>query len=103
MRRFTFLIWLVLLFVVMSIPIGAFPEVKTFGFDKLSHLFLYSVLTVFLFFAYGKRSWKFLFLIVLIAIIDELHQYYIPGRRMSFYDLGADLLGGGLTFWILKA
>jgi len=103
LRRFTFFIWLVMLFVVTSIPSSAFPKVRVAGFDILIHLFLYSVLTVLFFFSYGRRNWKFFSLIVIIAIIDELHQYFIPGRIVSFFDLGADFLGGGLTFWLLKA
>lgn len=102
MKRWVFFIWLAILFIATSIPSGALPEVGVFGVDKLCHLFLYSVLTIFLFFSYGERNWKFFVLIALIALLDELHQYYIPGRCMSVYDLGADLLGGGVTFWVLK-
>jgi len=88
LRRFTFFIWLVMLFVVTSIPSSAFPKVRVAGFDILIH---------------GRKNWKFFSLIVIIAIIDELHQHFIPGRSVSFFDLGADFLGGGLTFWLLKA
>ncbi|MEA1912991.1 MAG: VanZ family protein [candidate division WOR-3 bacterium] len=103
MRRFAFIIWLIILFITTSIPIDSLSRISLFGFDKLSHLFLYSVLTLFFFFDYGKKNWKFFPLIVLLSVVDEIHQYYIPGRTMSFYDLLFDLLGGGFTFWVLKS
>lgn len=102
MRRFAFVIWLILLFIATSIPTGGIPQVRVFGVDKIIHLFLYSVLTIFLFFSYGKRNWKFLFLVAIVALLDEVHQYYIPGRCMSIYDFGADMIGAGMTFWVLK-
>jgi len=101
--RWVFFTWLVLLFVATSIPSGAFPEVRVLGVDKLTHLFLYAALTTFLFFSYGKKNWEFLWIIAIIAIVDEIHQHFIPGRCMSYYDLIADFLGGGLTFWVLKS
>jgi VanZ family protein len=30
---------------------------------------------------------------VVYAILDELHQYFVPGRYMSLLDMGVDSLG----------
>ncbi|MBS7359861.1 MAG: VanZ family protein, partial [Oscillospiraceae bacterium] len=38
------------------------------------------------------------------AWLDEIHQYFVPGRAFQLYDLTIDLTGiflGTLTFWFL--
>ena len=102
MKKNAFFIWLFIIFVITSIPTDAFPQIRVTGFDILIHFFLYSVLTIFLFYSFGKKNWKFFTIIIIIAIIDEIHQRFIPCRSMSYFDLGANFLGGGITFWLLK-
>lgn len=50
-----------------------------------------------------------LFVVVLYAISDEIHQYFVPGRAFQLIDLGVDTLGaavGILLFltllWVYK-
>ena len=49
-----------------------------------------------------KRQWFAwsLILVVTIAVIDELHQSYVPARTGSVYDSGIDI-AGGLTVLLL--
>jgi VanZ family protein len=102
LRKYSFFIWLFIVFVITSIPAATLPRIRVTGFDILIHFFLYSVLTIFLIYSYGKRNWKFFTIIIIIAIIDEIHQRFIPGRSMSYFDMGVDFLGSGITFWLLK-
>lgn len=102
MKKVPFVTWLILLFIVTSIPAINLPRDRMIGYDKITHFFLYSVLTLLFFYAFGSRGWQFFLIIVVIAIIDEFHQSFIPGRLSSFYDLIADMIGGGVTFWFLK-
>jgi len=101
MKRLPFFLWLIVVIGVTSFPLGAMPEVEVFGMDKLFHFFLFSVLILLLFFGFGKRSWRFLFFFVFFAAIDELYQYYVPGRFVSVYDLIFNLSGVGIAYWVL--
>ena len=49
-----------------------------------------------------KKTIVFSFLLVLLyGISDETHQYFVPKRDASFFDLIADLVGGGLGIWLM--
>ncbi len=102
MRRIPFFLWLIILIAATSFPLSAIPEVDVFGLDKLSHLFLFSVLMLFFFFGFGKKNWKFIFVILLFAAVNELSQYYVPGRVVSIYDFVFNLSGAGIAYWILS-
>ena len=52
-----------------------------------------------------KNHWFVLSLIfvVVVAVIDELHQSFVPARTGSIYDSGIDIAGGFtvlLVYWI---
>ncbi|HED08897.1 MAG TPA: hypothetical protein ENI57_12315 [Ignavibacteria bacterium] len=98
--------WLVLL-VATSLPSKDIPNIKLN--DKIEHLFAYFILG-FLFNLALLVQNKFKFLkekafsstIVLLgiyAVIDELHQLFIPGRECSFFDWSADIIG--IVFGVL--
>ncbi len=79
-------------------PRYPFPQ-----FDKAVHLVLYGffgmVLARALFweslYQHIKRRWYLYFAIILplVAIIDEIHQYFVPSRSLDQWDLLADLVG----------
>jgi VanZ family protein len=88
------------------------PQPKgIFGFDKIQHFIAYFVLalTIGLWFSLGK--WhkypiRLLFITMAIAsiygIIDEIHQFYVPGRNCNIWDWFADTIGavlGALIIW----
>jgi VanZ family protein len=102
MKRIPFFIWLIILILATSLPSKLIPEIRVFGVDKLIHIFLYSVLMLFFFLGFGKKNWKFLSGILLFAVINELWQYYIPGRIVSVYDIMFNIFGAGLAFWVLR-
>jgi len=83
------------------------------GFDELSHMVAYGVLswTVIICFS-GEmrkaRKWLVfgvaLLVPILFGISDEYHQSYVAGRSSEFLDLVADGMGAVLasSFWLLK-
>ena len=103
-------------------------KIAIFNLFSLLHIPLYGILTVFLVFSFiplpHRRSYainqtnqinqidqtnQFLFagLIALgVAVADEIHQAYIPGRNASITDVFLDMigiiLGLFLIFWRLK-
>ena len=75
------------------------------GQDKLEHLFAYGLLSFLLTlsFPHGRTGFfpKRLFVIVifvgLYGFFDEFHQFFVPGRDASVWDLCADIAGGFLS------
>ena len=73
--------------------------------DKLIHLVCFAGLGFFWTWWFKKEAWlrrpvKHILLVTLIVavygIIDEIHQYFVPGRYTSILDWVADLVGGFL-------
>jgi VanZ family protein len=83
------------------------------GLDKLQHVLAYCVLalTSELWFSdeYRRRHGILTFFIIaavssVYGIIDEVHQFFVPGRDCNFWDWTADTLGavlGGLAFKVI--
>ncbi len=98
-----FWFWLVLIFIMSSIPGDKLPD-ETFNLnDKLIHFFVFLILYVTASYSFYNQS-KFslmkkhfyaagFILAVLYGISDELHQYFVPLRSCEFYDLLADAAG----------
>ena len=98
-------------------------KIATFNLFSLLHIPLYGILTVFLVFSFFPlprwRSYtinqrnqidqkdqanRFLFagLIALgVAVADEIHQAYIPGREASFTDVLLDAIGIALVLLLI--
>lgn len=76
---------------VASIPYG----------DKLGHFCLFGFLTLGANFAFKLKSYKLLsfnvyigsIAVLLLVLIEELSQYFIPSRTLDATDLLADILG----------
>jgi VanZ family protein len=73
-----------------------------FGFDKLQHLLAFAVFTgaVCLWVPWEKWKSRSRFFILITAslgsvygIVDEVHQYFVPGRDCNVWDWIADTLG----------
>ena len=105
-------------------------KIATFNLFSLLHIPLYGILTVFLVFSFiplpHRRSYainqtnqrnqknqidqkdqtnRFLFagLIALgVAVADEIHQAYIPGREASFTDVLLDAIGIALVLLLIR-
>ena len=98
------LIWAIFLFALTSWPSP--PQVPivstTPHFDKLIHFTLYGVQAFLIYRAVrwpgkpGASLARVLAVVGLMAvwgIVDETHQYWIPGRSMEAGDVAADVVG----------
>ncbi|MCX8010321.1 MAG: VanZ family protein [Ignavibacteria bacterium] len=104
-----------ILVVATSLPSSKLPQIGLS--DKLEHFIAYFVLAVLVFLVLLTQEKKSIFstkpylftmiVIVLYAILDELHQSLIPGRYCEVIDLAADVIGGLLgvlfTYIVLKS
>jgi VanZ family protein len=93
------LIWILSSQSALPVPKGIL------GFDKLQHLLAYLALAVSiaLWFSFEQRRYRplrFFLLTVFVSslygAIDELHQFYVPGRDCNVWDWIADTLGAFL-------
>ncbi len=75
--------------------------------DKLAHMMTFAFLGGAIALASGTRGWRqALFCIggaLLMGVLDEWHQAYLPGRMASWSDLFADIAGGVLAATLLAA
>jgi len=91
------------IFILSSISDLNAPDLGFDPQDKFYHLIFYAPFGYFLgrslssqdyFLKVKKNYWILAVLLgVLYGISDEIHQYYVPGRIMSFWDTVADGLG----------
>ena len=91
-----FAIWVLSSQSVLPVPKGIF------GFDKFQHLLAYLVLAASFVFWFSPDQRRFhrlrTFLLLtaissLYGVVDELHQFYVPGRDCNPWDWIADTLG----------
>lgn len=98
---YPWLFWLSLIWIVSSIPSDSLPSYKIIGIDKLAHFAQYLILGLLVnrwlkrMDLKGRKCIYVYGLLLILAIIDELHQVYIPGRSVSVYDCLAN--GSGLV------
>lgn len=81
------------------------------GQDKIAHFIVYGILAVTVIGAHSQEVQRAaplrvvirsVIICLLFGISDEFHQYFIPGRSVSFFDLVADVLGAAVVcfFWL---
>jgi len=106
------LYWIIL-FVATTLPAQQLP--KTGVSDKIEHFLGYFLLTFLLsntlFFQNKNKTFKkspilvALLIVAFYGMVDEVHQYFIPGRFCDFYDWTADVTGAlvaGITYFLVK-
>ena len=113
-KVFLVLSWMGLIFILSSLPAKSFPAGTTNGEEIIAHIFLYAVLAYLIYqlavtFSKDAKVWKIMFCSLVIAALygvsDEYHQGFVPGRFVSFSDLGFDIFGAavGIIFYALLA
>jgi len=92
-------LWLAAIWIVSSLPGDSLPEIDQLGYDKIWHVISYAVLTS-LFFVNYKSGYfdnmcikEILMLLVIVASLDEAHQYLISNREVAIFDLAANIFG----------
>lgn len=111
-RRTLFLLaaisWAGLIFYLSSQPSIETPALFP-GQDKLFHLVAFGMLG---FLAAGslhasqndyatRHVWLVVLAVTLYGILDEFHQYFVPGRNSDIYDVIADATGAMLGAWTM--
>ncbi|MCK9425558.1 MAG: VanZ family protein [Ignavibacteriaceae bacterium] len=104
--------WIVL-FLATTLPTTKIPH--TGINDKIEHLLGYFLLAFLLsntlYFQNKNKIFKkfpisiALLIVALYGIVDEVHQYFIPGRLCDFYDWTADVTGAlaaGVMYFMVK-
>ena len=102
------ILWMCLIWLVSSIPAKEIPELDVMALDKLAHFSIYCIWAVLgrlLMQSRSNRPLECTLLLVLmlsLAVLDEYHQNWIPGRSVSIYDLYANFFGI-LTGWSITS
>ena len=109
--RNTFLLcalgWAGVIFYMSHLPSVDVPPLF-FGWDKLVHALVFGILG---FFALGamngavnrqrvSQPWLAGGLVIAYGMLDEFHQYFVPGRSPDIYDVMADAVGAMLGVWL---
>lgn len=73
--------------------------------NDILHICEYTLLSLLIAFGFsGKVRSVYLILVTIIyAILDEVHQYFVPNRYFSFYDILLDSIGVilGFLFYVI--
>jgi VanZ family protein len=106
------LLYLIIIFILSSIPGDDFPKVDFEFSDKVVHIIIYAILFLLFFYSLKNQSkyvklQKFalqysLLFTCLYGVTDELHQYFVPNRSCELYDWFADVIGGLIMYAIIK-
>lgn len=100
--RLPAILWATVIFIGSSIPGKTLPPLRIFSWDKLIHICEFGIFGLLLARAFsswpntGKRGKLVTFAAstgILWALLDEVHQMFVPGRDASIYDFFADALG----------
>lgn len=79
----------------------------TVPWDKLAHASVFAVLAATIGLTSGLRGWRMVLLAVggaiLVGVLDEWHQVFLPGRQAGWHDLAADAVGSLLGALALSA
>mgnify|MGYP001573205527 CR=1 FL=1 len=107
----TFMVF-IFIFYVSSLSFAAPPPGPPSLSSTIYHISVFFALSFFLFSSALWRSINLRIFILCIAvsfsysILDELHQFFVPGRYMSFNDLLYDSLGislAALSFFFIAS
>ncbi|MEN6373227.1 MAG: VanZ family protein [Smithella sp.] len=103
-QRTIIIFWCISILIVIYyslVPQVEFP-VDFWNADKLYHCAAYGWLAVLpmLGFANPRRAASAAFSMILLGILLEVGQYYIPGRSFSLLDITANTLGVAMGFFL---
>lgn len=103
-------VWAGLILVATSLPASTLPSAPVFpGADKVVHFVFYGVLGALVAHADTGRARpsrgvpRLIGMIAIFALIDEVHQRWIPGRSMEFADWMADVTGALVGITLTRA
>ncbi len=89
-----------LLFVLGAHPVA--ESVLSSPWDKLAHLIYFGLFALLLHSGLGRSRRSAFAGAVLLAMADELHQIWLPGRHACLADVAADAIGALLALAIAR-
>lgn len=81
--------------------INNFIIVNSFLIRKLAHFLLFFLLEMLVYFSIRSIKYSFIF-VSLYAVLDEVHQYFVPGRSCELRDMIIDISGCVLAIIIIR-
>jgi len=73
--------------------------------NDIFHISEYTILSLLVAFGFSDKvkTYYLIFSTIVYAILDEMHQYFVPNRYFSFYDILFDSIGVilGFLFYII--
>jgi VanZ family protein len=92
---------IIVLFVGGSQPYAG--SLFTPPWDKVVHIIFYGGMLIIARLAFPDTAlWKLFLGVLLIGVLDEVHQMYVPGRKPGLDDLAADFIGIVVASCILR-
>src|SRR5258708_23011405 len=68
---------------------------------KVEHFLYYGIMAFLLAYGAGRRFvWAAFAAVLLVGVLDEWHQFYVPGRNSSAYDWLTDALGAFVAVYV---
>lgn len=107
--KYSLILWVGVIWYISSLPGDALPTIDALHFDKLAHTSVYLIMSILLFINYNKGQfhklsrYDVLILAVIMASLDESHQFFIKFRAVSALDLSANLFGIFLGYFLVKS
>ena len=103
-RCIALLVSLALVAQLLLLPEPAFvPSVTAVITDKVLHAVVFGALAALLWVLAGGRATLAVFAAVVgIGVLDELHQFFVPGREADLADLLADAAGAAAALYLVK-
>lgn len=108
------ILWILLIFILCSLPGSKLPPKPFFNFDKIVHFFFYSVCVLLLFYGFSKQSQLFfiqkhyfLFSILFSTFYGVFIEFWqgkmLANRSFDKNDIWANSIGVaiGICIWIL--
>lgn len=97
-----------LIFFVSSLPKVPLPD-EIPNQDKFLHFAAYGVMAALAWRCFrhhveeiGRLTIFCVGFCLLYGLSDELHQYFVPGRNSSLYDVAADLFGAIFSVYLIR-
>jgi VanZ family protein len=93
---------MLIIFTLSGISNEDLPDITFRVWDKFLHFVVFGALGVLVYRGFVNSSWPFIknnatvysmIFTIIYGAIDEIHQYFVPGRFASLSDWVADLLG----------
>ncbi len=99
-------LWSITIYYFSSLPGSAIHLPPIESIDKVIHILVFAVLNLLVQRGCGKTGggkrafrWGVLYSVA-YGLVDEIHQYFVPGRFADPFDFAADVLGVVLSSWI---